>query len=179
VHHAGLVEARFSPFRVVDEYAARAREHGLSPPAAFDAARSLATQIEGSLPPLAERFCHNDLLNANFIDDGAAVRIVDWEYAGMGDRSFDFGNFAVNNELDEAGERTLLAEYFGSCTGREHARLRLMRIMSDFREAMWGLVQQGISSLEVDFAEYARRHFDRLLESTADPRYRQWLSACA
>ena len=45
------------------------------------------------------RPCHNDLLNANFIDDGARIRIVDWEYAGMGDPFFDLGNFSINHEL--------------------------------------------------------------------------------
>ena len=46
--------------------------------------------------------CHNDLLNANFIDDGARIRIVDWEYAGMGDRWFDLGNYVeAFNELDD------------------------------------------------------------------------------
>ena len=49
--------------------------------------------------PAAERPCHNDLLTANFIDDGTRIRIVDWEYAGMGDVFFDLANFSVNNGL--------------------------------------------------------------------------------
>ena len=58
--------------------------------------------------------CHNDLLTANFIlDDGDVLRIIDWEYAGMGDRYFDLGNFAVNNELDDEDEERLLDAYFG------------------------------------------------------------------
>ena len=48
--------------------------------------------------------CHNDLLNANFLEDGERLWIVDWEYAGMGDRFFDLANFAINHELDDAGE---------------------------------------------------------------------------
>jgi hypothetical protein len=38
--------------------------------------------------------------------------------------------------------------------------------MSDFREAMWGVVQSAISDLDFDFAGYATRHFDRLLAAT-------------
>ena len=59
--------------------------------------------------------CHNDLLAANFIAAAAGGRlwIVDWEYAGMGDRYFDLANFAVNNELGEAAEEALIADYFG------------------------------------------------------------------
>ena len=52
--------------------------------------------------------CHNDLLTANFIHDGERVRIVDWEYAGMGDRYFDLGNLSVNNGFDEADDERLL-----------------------------------------------------------------------
>ena len=52
--------------------------------------------------------CHNDLLNANFIRAGERIWIVDWEYAGMGDRFFDLANFSVNHELSEA-------ESAGSC----------------------------------------------------------------
>ena len=50
-----------------------------------------------------------------------------------------------------------------------------MRFMSDFREAMWGVVQQGISELDVDFAAYAKSHFERLRRTAADPRFREAL----
>ena len=55
------------------------------------------------------------------------------------------------------------------------ARLKLMRIMSDFREAMWGVVQQGLSTLDIDYVEYATHHFDRLSTTMADPRFDDWL----
>ena len=62
-----------------------------------------AAEIEAALsgPEHEPVPCHNDLLAANFLHDGTRIRIVDWEYAGMGDRYFDLGNFAVNNGLDE------------------------------------------------------------------------------
>jgi hypothetical protein len=48
--------------------------------------------------------------------------------------------------------------------GEEHREhLRSMRFMSDFREAMWGVLQQGISKLDFDYADYANRHFARAL----------------
>jgi len=114
--------------------------------------------------------CHNDLLNANFIDDGERLRIVDWEYAGMGDRFFDLANFSINHEFGEEDNRMLLEAYFGAV--REELRaLRLMRFMSDFREAMWGVVQQGISELDFDFVAYADEHFARLRRTAADPAF--------
>jgi thiamine kinase-like enzyme len=122
------------------------------------------------------RPCHNDLLNANFIDDGARIRIVDWEYAGMGDRYFDLANFAINNEVEETGFDSLLDAYFGDGRPADSlACLRLFMLMSDFREAMWGVVQSGVSELDFDFDGYASKHFDRMLETAANPAFERWL----
>ena len=84
---------------------------------------------------------------------------------------FDLGNFAVNHELDEDGERRLLDAYGSDDAGA----LTLMRFMSDFREAMWGVVQQVISELDFDFREYAHRHFERLVRTAADAQFREAL----
>ena len=111
--------------------------------------------------------CHNDLLAANFLLSVDGVRLVDWEYAGMNDRYFDLGNFAVNNELDLDGDVALVEAYFGAVTGRRLARLRLMKVISDLREAMWGVVQAGVSSLEVDFLAYAEVHFERFRQTAS------------
>jgi thiamine kinase-like enzyme len=111
--------------------------------------------------------CHNDLLPANFIDDGGAVQIIDWEYGGMGDRFFDLGNLAVNGEFTDEDERALLKFYFGQARADHVRRLRLMRMASDMREAMWGFLQSSLSVLDEDFPAYGRKHLDRFLESSA------------
>ena len=45
-----------------------------------------------------------------------------------------------------------------------------MRIMSDFREGMWGVVQTAISELDFDFVAYADEHLGRVAAAFADPR---------
>ena len=121
--------------------------------------------------------CHNDLLPSNLLFDGDRVRIIDWEYAGMGDRYFDLANFAVNNELGDAGELALLEAYFAERpTARQVATLRLMKFMSDFREAMWGVVQTVLSELDFDFEGYAGKHFERMLETAGHRDFETWLS---
>jgi thiamine kinase-like enzyme len=162
VHEGPKFPARFDSFRVVEAYRATAIAHGVKVPADYEAAKARADEIERQLGPRAEHPCHNDLLNANFIRGEDGIRIVDWEYAGMGDRFFDLANFAVNHDLTADDEAQLLESYFGERRDGDRARLRLMRFMSDFREAMWGVVQQGISDLDFDFEDYARRHFERL-----------------
>jgi thiamine kinase-like enzyme len=126
--------------------------------------------------PVELRPCHNDLLNANFIDDGTRIRIVDWEYAGMGDPFFDLGNFSINHELTADEDTELLAAYDGGAVRPARlARLTLMRTVSDFREAMWGVLQQGISSLDVDFVAYTGEHFERLLAGATTPSFERAL----
>jgi thiamine kinase-like enzyme len=179
VHGGPPLPARFNSFRVVESYRDTARAHGGTVPPAYDRAAQVARRIETTRGPVPERPCHNDLLNANFIDDGSRIRIVDWEYAGMGDVFFDLANFSVNNGLDDDGERALLAAYTGAVDGADLAALTLMRFMSDFREAMWGVVQQALSELDFDFAGYAREHFARLERTAGDERFRSALEAAA
>jgi thiamine kinase-like enzyme len=96
----------------------------------------------------------------------------------MGHRLFDLGNLAVNGEFDEQAEARLLSAYFGEQPSAGlHAALRLMRIMSDAREAAWGVLQRVISELDFDFEAYAARHFERLERAAASPRFEEWLGA--
>jgi thiamine kinase-like enzyme len=178
VHAGPPLPTEFNPFRIVEAY----RERAGGAPEAFGEALERAHEIEAALrgPEHEPVPCHNDLLNANLIHDGQRVRIVDWEYAGMGDRYFDLGNLSINNDFEEADDERLLTAYFEApCTPARFAALRLMRIMSDFREAMWGVVQQTLSDLDFDFAGYASEHFERLGRSVADPRYGRWLEDAA
>lgn len=168
LHDGPAMPSRFDSFRVVEAYCTIADERGVAIPPPYGWASEIACRIEERRRDAPTLPCHNDLLNANFINDGSRLWIVDWEYAGMGDPFFDLGNFAVNHELDVDGERLLLDTY-GSEDG---ASLTLMRFMSDFREAMWGVVQQAISTLEFDFRTYAQEHFERLERTASDQRFR-------
>jgi thiamine kinase-like enzyme len=168
----------FSGFRIVETYAARIADRGAEVPSSYEWALSLAHRIETTLvgPEHEPVPCHNDLLSANFIRSPRGLRIVDWEYAGMGDRYFDLGNFAVNNELDPAQEAELLAAYFEApASSCRLASLQLMRFISDFREAMWGALQSTISDLDFDFTDYCAKHFDRMRESAGEGRLERLL----
>jgi thiamine kinase-like enzyme len=171
--------ASFDSFRIVETYAETTRGRGAEVPDAYEQAKAGAERIESALsgPEHEPVPCHDDLLAANFIrGEAGQVWIVDWEYAGMGDRYFDLANFAVNNELGEAEERQFLHAYFERAPSEAQlAALGLMKYMSDFREAMWGVVQTAVSELDVDFKAYARKHFDRMAETAADPSFESLL----
>jgi thiamine kinase-like enzyme len=167
LHEGPAIPGRFDSFRVVQAYAAIARERRIRLPPGYELAKATADRIERRRGPVELRPCHDDLLASNFIRGRDRLWIVDWEYAGMGDPAFDLANFAVNNGLDAAGDRALLRAYGG---GDPEIHV-LMRFVSDFREAMWGLVQQGIADLDFDFAGYAAEHFERLESTAAEARF--------
>ena len=183
IHDGPPIPGLFVPLRIVEAYRALAAARGVRIPGEYELAAAIGRRIELAClaNPLEPRPCHNDLLNANFIDDGARIRIVDWEYAGMGDPFFDLGNFSINHELSPEQDAVLLAAYDGVAEPRPDraARLSLMRVVSDFREAMWGVLQQGISTLDVDFVAYAAEHFDRLLANASTPAFERALREAA
>ena len=164
----------------MEEYAESGRANWSEPPEGYDDALAAAHRIEKAVRKQDDHQpvpAHNDLLTANFLrDSGGPIQLIDWEYAGMGDRWFDLGNFAVNNELDERQEEQLLEAYFGEPPDeRRRATLKLFRFMSDFREAMWGVVQTSVSELDFDFAGYADEHFERLARTQASREFRSAL----
>src|SRR6266702_3749120 len=178
-YHAGpAFPGTFSPFETVRNYHTLALEHGVSFPDTLPQVLALMGQIEQALAKSGTEHtkpCHNDLLASNFIDDGQTIRILDWEYAGMGDLFFDLGNFAVNQSLNEEQCELLSGYYFGEMRPADLAHLHLMRLGSDLRESFWGFLQMGISELDFDYKEYAHQHLNRFLQNVQTAPFEQWL----
>lgn len=171
VHHAHAVHATFSPFRVGERYRALTVERGGALPELCAEATAAARRIEEALPPFKPALCHNDLLPANLLDDGERLWIIDWEYAAMGDPFFDLGNLSTMNGFELHDDQELLSAYLGHYDEPDLARVRLHRAAAEYREGMWGVVQQVLSDLDFDFAGYAEEHLVAMLESD----WEEWL----
>jgi thiamine kinase-like enzyme len=175
-HQAPVFPAQFNPFETVKNYHKLALEYGVKFPEDLPWVLTQMNRIETALQTHArETACHNDLLPANLLFDGSSIFIVDWEYAGNGNPFFDLGNLAVNLELDIAQCKYLLELYFGFSSPKLLAQLQLMRLASDLREAFWGFLQAGISSLEFDFMGYGEKHLERFRSSVTMDEYEWWL----
>jgi thiamine kinase-like enzyme len=94
----------------------------------------------------------------------------------MGDRFFDLANFSINHDLGREERESLLAAYFDDLGDEQAAALELMTFMSDFREAMWGVVQSAVSELDFDFGAYATEHFERLRRTAESEAFRTALA---
>ena len=97
----------------------------------------LGRHFDASYPPTA--FCHNDLGAANILIDGAAARLIDFEYAGRGAPLLDLASLAGMNGFAETQRRQLLDEYYGSTAAAPTMRdldnaIRMVRLLAYF----WG-----------------------------------------
>lgn len=176
-HALDFFPGSFSPFRVAEEYTKIALSFDVELPDNIAWYLEKSREMETAMyrEPLRPCPCHNDLLNGNFIDDGTRIRILDWEYAGMGDLFFDLGNFAVQHEFNDEQDEILLKAYFGTPTDSQRAHQKLMKIMSDLREAMWAQVQRGVSKLDFDYESYGDKYFERFEANTTGAEYHKWL----
>jgi aminoglycoside phosphotransferase (APT) family kinase protein len=165
IHAGPPLPSVFDPFAVVADYAriAAARGGAIPPEVAELAPAAAAIRAELGGPEHGPVPCHNDLLTANLLDDGKRLRIVDWEYAGMGDPYFELANLAVKNGFGETDEAALLEGYWGAATPERRRALRLMRVMASYWEGMWGVLQATVSELDFDFRGYASEHLGRAL----------------
>jgi len=187
LHDGGPLHGAFPIHRVVEWHARDATAHGVMPPSAYERLHQQSRRIERAFQanPMAPVPCHNDLLPGNVLfgddadSDGARVWLLDFEYAGMNDVFFDLGNLSVNAGLSPDAEDELLRLYFGTITHTHLARLALMKVMSEFREGMWAVVQQAISTLDTDFVAYAAERLGNCERLVASPAFEQWLDDAA
>ena len=124
--------------------------------------RAIADQLEAEVGPVTIVFGHNDLLAANFIDDGKRLWLVDWDYAGFNSPLFDLANLASNNFLDAELEERLLVAYYTGATDRACRRgFHAMKCASLLRELLWAAVSEVRSTIDYDYASYAYDYLAR------------------
>jgi thiamine kinase-like enzyme len=151
----------FSPFQASRTYVATSRRLGAELPSDIDLMLDAMRRLSRTIAPYVPTLCHNDMLPANVLDDGRRVWIVDWEYAGMGHPLFDLAGFSVNCGYSEEQDVEFLEIYRGEFRRRDLYELRVLKVASLLRDALWAVVQTVASDLDMDYREYARVHFEK------------------
>ncbi len=156
-------------------------ERGIPVPAGYREHLEVVPRIDAALRahPLSSVPCHNDLLAENYLDDGTRLWIVDYEYSGNNDPTFEVGNTAQELEYDEARLHELVAAYFGRATPALIARCRLQMIMSDVGWTLWAAIQARISPIDFDFWGWAVQRWKRAESMIDGPDFEGWLVTAA
>jgi hypothetical protein len=177
-HGSGPMRADFPVHRVVEWHARDAGTHDVIAPAAYERLHQLSRRIEAAFAksPMPAVPCHNNLVPANMLFDADQTWLVDFECGGMNDAFFDLANLSMNCGFDADTDERLLATYFGEVSESAVARLRLMKVMSEFREGMWGVAQRavGVPETEALGPEERLRSCERL---ASRPELEHWLTA--
>ncbi len=162
--------ALFWVFHVIRDYARTLEEGRSRMRGHLGRYKALAEQFEASQVSLPIVFGHNDLLPANFIDDGQRIWLIDYEYAAFSTAMFDLAGIASNALFAPEQDRELLGEYFGRepepALVQSHAAMKCASLL---REAMWSMVSEiHLDTPGVDYVAYTAENltrFDKALES--------------
>jgi len=144
-------------------YLRTVRERGFRLPATYDdhadawedVRRALAAAPRPTVP------CNNDLLAANFIDDGDQVWLIDYEYSGNNDACFELGNTTTECNFTPEMTEAWTEAYFGSPTPADLARVRLQALVSEYGWSLWGFIQAATSPIDYDFHGWGMERFEK------------------
>ena len=169
----------FDMFRTTERYLRVVDERAIMIPNGYRDRLDRLPRIEAALGvhPLPTVPCHNDLLAENYLDDGQRLWLVDYEYSGNNDPTFELGNTCQEQGWEEARIRELCAAYFGEVTDALLARMRLQMIMSDVGWTLWAAIQAAISTIEYDFFGWAEERWARAQTALDGPDFEDWLTA--
>lgn len=159
----------FWVFHVLRDYAATLRQGNSRHVARLDDLLRTAADLERAVGPVQIVLGHNDLLAANFLDDGARLWLLDWEYGGFNSPLFDLAGLASNNELGPAQEQWLLENYFERpLTDQLHHQYHAMKCASLLRETMWSMVSEIHSEIDFDYRRYTEKNLSRFNAALSD-----------
>jgi thiamine kinase-like enzyme len=176
LHSGERFDGDFDMFEIQRRYRSVVAERGIAIPAGYDdlmgqfdaAAGALAVRDEGTVP------CNNDLLAANFIEDGEKIWLIDYEYSGNNDPCFELGNIWGECQLPDEALADLVAEYYGRPLRNKIARATLLGLAGKYGWTLWGAIQAAVSPIDFDFWSWAMERFDGALAGFSSPRF-GWL----
>lgn len=167
----------FNMFRLTEYYLQICKERDIIIPDGYSERMPTVMQIEKamSVNPLQTVPCNNDLLAENYIDDGKQLWLIDYEYSGNNDPTFELGNTCQEMQFNNDQINELCAAYFGDATADKIARMKLNMIMSDVGWGLWAAIQAKISTIDFDFWGWAIERWGRAVEKMDSGEFEGWL----
>jgi thiamine kinase-like enzyme len=167
----------FNMFRLTEYYLQLCSERHIKIPDGYLERMPGIAVIEQamSVNPLSTVPCNNDLLAENYIDDGKNLWLIDYEYSGNNDPTFELGNTCQEMQFSDAQLEEVCASYFGEATTDKIARMKLNMIMSDVGWGLWAAIQAKVSTIEFDFWGWAIERWGRAVEKMDSKEFEVWL----
>lgn len=167
----------FNMFRLTEYYLQICEEGQIKIPDGYLDRLPIIETIEQamSVNPLETVACNNDLLAENYIDDGNQLWLIDYEYSGNNDPTFELGNTCQEMQFSDSQISEVCAAYFGEAAPEKIARMKLNMIMSDVGWGLWAAIQAKISSIEFDFWGWAIERWGRAVEKMDSVEFSRWL----
>jgi len=167
----------FNMFRLTEYYLSLCQERSIRVPNGYIERMSTVGQIEKAMAvsPLPTVPCNNDLLAENYIDDGKQLWLIDYEYSGNNDPTFELGNTCQEMQFNDAQIEEVCTAYFGKASADKIARMKLNMIMSDVGWGLWAAIQAKISTIEFDFWGWAVERWGRAEEKMDSKEFEGWL----
>ena len=162
--HAGpRFTGDFDMFRRQATYRRTVTERGFPLPPTYDdhaddweaVRRALGARPRPTVP------CNNDLLAANFLDDGERVWLIDYEYSGNNDAAFELGNTATECDFTPEQVEAWTEAYFGTLTRPHLARVRLGALCSAYGWSLWGFIPAASSPMDFDFQSWGLERYEK------------------
>ena len=156
----------FWVFHVIRNYAIFLKENKSMHSKILDKLLICNNFLEEISGPYEIVYGHNDLLCANFLDDGSKLWLIDWEYSGFNTPLFDLGGLASNNDFSIDEEKYLLENYFIKKINSDIIfKYNAMKCASLLRETMWSMVSEITSKIDFDYSEYTKENLEKFEKS--------------
>jgi thiamine kinase-like enzyme len=167
----------FNMFRLTEYYLSLCRARAIKIPDGYLERMPTVQRIEQAMNihPLPTVPCNNDLLAENYIDDGKQLWLIDYEYSGNNDPTFELGNTCQEMQFSNSQIEEVCAAYFGDILPAMIARMKLNMIMSDVGWGLWAAIQAKISSIEFDFWGWAIERWGRAVEKIDSGEFDGWI----
>jgi thiamine kinase-like enzyme len=120
--------------------------------------------------------CNNDLLAANFVEDGDKIWLIDYEYSGNNDPCFELGNIWSECQLSLDQLDELVTAYYGRRLRHKIARARLQGIVAKYGWTLWGCIQNASCPLDFDFWGWAMERYEPAVEEFSGPDFPRLLA---
>lgn len=177
LHKADPFTRDFDMFAIQENYQKLVTESGFRFPEGYHKYANQISRMKNALAVLDEGRvpCNNDLLPANFIDDGEKLWLIDYEYSGNNDACFELGNIWSEAKLPLAALEELVTAYYGGSRPEKLARAWLFALLAKYGWTLWASIQSSVSEIDFDFWQWGMEKFDDVEESFASSKFEQAL----